>query len=76
MSDNISIKRFPNLWILSDDLSQKEYIKNQKLMKQDLLLSKVRELKKISDCENCNMELIKLKINEIISDIEAIGDRK
>jgi uncharacterized protein with PIN domain len=76
MSDNISIKRFPDLWILSDDLSQKEYIKNQKLMKQDLLLSKVRELKKISDCENCNMELIKLKINEIISGIEAIGDKK
>ena len=42
---------------------------------QKWLIEQVNELKKISDCEDCTVEIIKNKIDEIVGEFEAAGDK-
>ena len=67
--------RFEKLKSMRSKLWEKEILRIENLKKQKWLIEQVNELKKISDCENCTVEIIKNKINEIIGEFEASGDK-
>lgn len=74
MEEKSKNKRFDKLRILHEELVTQEQLRNESLKKQGWLLEKVQELKKISECENCTLDVVKLKINEIVVELE--GERK
>lgn len=76
MNDKNYLKRIETLKILCEDLWQKEQIRNETLEKHDWVLIQIKELKKITDCENCTVEIIKNKISEIVNEVETFGDKK
>lgn len=75
MEEKSKNKRFDKLRILHEELVMQEQFRNESLKKQGWLLEKVQELKKISECENCTLDVVKLKINEIVVELEE-GERK
>jgi len=75
MEERSKNKRFDKLRILHEELVSQEHLRNESFKKQSWLLEKVQELKKISECENCTLDVVKLKINEIVVELEE-GERK
>ena len=75
MADKDKKDRFEKLKSMRSKLWEKEILRIENLKKQKWLIEQVNELKKISDCENCTVEIIKNKINEIIGEFEASGDK-
>ena len=75
MEEKSKNKRFDKLRILHEELVTQEQLRNESLKKQGWLLEKVQELKKLSECENCTLDAVKLKINEIVVELEE-GERK
>jgi len=75
MEEKSKNKRFDKLRILHEELVTKEHFRNESLKKQAWLLEQVQELKKIAECENCTLDVVKLKINEIVVEFEN-GERK
>ena len=75
MEEKSKNKRFDKLRILHEELVTQEQLRNESLKKQGWLLEKVQELKKISECENCTLDFVKLKLNEIFVEFEE-GERK
>tara|TARA_Y100001937_G_C7070752_1_gene308244 strand:+ start:22 stop:258 length:237 start_codon:yes stop_codon:yes gene_type:complete len=75
MADKDKKDRFEKLKSMRSKLWEKEILRIENLKKQKWLIEQVNELKKISDCENCTVETIKNKINEIIGEFEASGDK-
>lgn len=75
MEEKFKNKRFDKLRILHEELVTQEHFRNESLKKQSWLLEKVQELKKIADCENCTLDVVKSKINEIVVEFES-GERK
>jgi hypothetical protein len=75
MEEKSKNKRFDKLRILHEELVTQEQLRNESLKKQGWLLEKVQELKKLSECENCTLDVVKLKINEIVVELEE-GERK
>jgi hypothetical protein len=75
MEERSKNKRFDKLRILHEELVSKERFRNESLKKENWLLEQVQELKKIAECENCTLDIVKLKINEIVFEFED-GERK
>ena len=75
MEEKSKNKRFDKLRILHEELVTQEQLRNESLKKQGWLLEKVQELKKLSECENCTLDVVKIKINEIVVEFEE-GERK
>lgn len=75
MSDKIKKGRFEKLKSMRTQLCEKELERANNLKKQKWLIEQVNELKKISDCEDCTVEIIKNKIDEIVGEFEATGDK-
>lgn len=63
MVDKPKKDRFEKLKSMRSQIWEKEMAKLENLKKQKWLIDQVNELKKISDCENCTIEIIKKKIN-------------
>jgi len=75
MEERVKQSRFDKLRMLHDEISARETVKNEKIKRQSWLLDQIRELKKISECESCTLEVVKSKINEIVIEFEK-GERK
>ena len=75
MEEKSKNKRFDKLRNLHEELVTQEQLRNESLKKQGWLLEKVQELKKLSECENCTLDVVKIKINEIVVEFEE-GERK
>ena len=75
MEEKSKNKRFDKLRILHEELVTQEQLRDESLKKQGWLLEKVQELKKLSECENCTLDVVKIKINEIVVEFEE-GERK
>lgn len=75
MEERVKQNRFDKLRTLHEELTAREAVKNEKMKRQAWLLEQVRELKKIAECENCTLDVVKSKINEIVFEFEK-GERK
>ena len=75
MADKPKKDRFEKLKSMRSQIWEKEMEKLENLKKQKWLIDQVNELKKISDCENCTIEIIKKKINQIVDEFEAVGEK-
>lgn len=75
MVDKPKKDRFEKLKSMRFQIWEKEMAKLENLKKQKWLIDQVNELKKISDCENCTIEIIKKKINQIVGEFEAVGEK-
>lgn len=75
MEEKVRNKRLDKLRILHEELVSQEIFRSESLKKQTWLLEKVQELKKITECENCTLDVVKSKINEIVFEFET-GERK
>lgn len=75
MADKPKKDRFEKLKSMRSQIWEKEMARLENLKKQKWLIDQVNELKKISDCENCTIEIIKKKINQIVGEFEAVGEK-
>lgn len=75
MEERVRNKRLDKLKILHEELVTQELFRAESLKKQTWLLEQVQELKKIAECENCTLDVVKSKINEIVFEFEK-GERK
>jgi len=75
MEDTPKKDRFEKLKSMRSHIWEKEMVRLENLKKQKWLIDQVNELKKISDCENCTIEIIKKKINQIVGEFEATGEK-
>ena len=75
MEERVKQNRFDKLRTLHEELTARETVKNEKMKRQAWLLEQVQELKKIAECENCTLDVVKSKINEIVFEFEK-GERK
>ena len=75
MADKPKKDRFEKLKSMRSQIWEKEMVRLENLKKQKWLIDQVNELKKISDCENCTIEIIKKKINQIVDEFEAVGEK-
>lgn len=75
MEEKVRNKRLDKLKILHEELVTQELFRAESLKKQTWLLEQVQELKKIAECENCTLDVVKSKINEIVFEFEK-GERK
>lgn len=76
MEDQVKIKRFEKLKSMREALCEREKTRAEKAEHQKWLLEQVEELKKISECQDCTIDIIKTKINEILCEISATGRSK
>ena len=60
---------------MRDALCEREKTRVAKAEHQKWLLEQVRELKKISECQDCTVETIKTKIDEILCEIAGTGGK-
>jgi ATP-dependent protease ClpP protease subunit len=67
MEDQVKVERFEKLKSMRDALCAAH---------QKWLLEQVQELKKISECQDCTVENIKTKIDEILCEIASTGGIK
>jgi len=75
MEEKVRNKRLDKLKILHEELVTQELFRAESLKKQTWFLEQVQELKKIAECENCTLDVVKSKINEIVFEFEK-GERK
>ena len=68
--------RFEKLRSMREQLWEKEMIRAENLNKQKWLFDQIKELKNIANCENCTLDIIKNKINQIVFEFEIAGDKK
>lgn len=68
--------RFEKLKSLREDLCEREKNRLVKIQYQKWLLDQVKELKKISECKDCTVEAIKIKIDQILLQISDPGSKK
>ena len=72
----MKVTRFEKLKSLREDLCEREKNRLVKIQYQKWLLDQVKELKKISECKDCTVEAIKIKIDQILLQISDIGSKK
>ena len=76
MEDQVKVERFEKLKSMRDALCEREKTRAEKAAHQKWLLEQVQELKKISECQDCTVEVIKTKIDEILCEIASAGGAK
>jgi len=76
MEDQVKVERFEKLKSMRDALCEREKTRAEKASHQKWLLEQVQELKKISECQDCTVEVIKTKIDEILCEIASAGGVK
>ena len=76
MKDQVKAKRFEKLKSMRDALCEREQLRLEKVKYQKWLLDQVRELKEISECQDCTVEIIKDKIDQILCEIIDAGVKK
>ena len=76
MEDQVKVERFEKLKSMRDALCEREKTRAEKAAHQKWLLEQVQELKKISECQDCTVEVIKTKIDEILCEIANTGGVK
>ena len=65
MEDQVKVKSFEKLRSMRDALCEREKTRKEKVQHQKWLLEQMQELKKISECQDCTIEIIKTIIQRI-----------
>ena len=76
MEDQVKVERFEKLKSMRDALCEREKTRAEKTAHQKWLHDQMQELKKIADCQDCTVETIKTKIDEILCEISSTGGTK
>jgi len=76
MEDQVKVKSFEKLRSMRDALCEREKTRKEKVQHQKWLLEQMQELKKISECQDCTIEIIKTKIDQILSEVIDAGSKK
>ena len=76
MEDQVKVERFEKLKSMRDALCEREKTRAEKAAHQKWLHDQMQELKKIADCQDCTVETIKTKIDEILCEIASTGGTK
>ncbi len=76
MEDQVKVKSFEKLRSMRDALCEREKTRKEKVQHQKWLLEQMQELKKISECQDCTIEIIKTKIDQILSEVIDAGSEK
>ena len=76
MEDQVKVKSFEKLRSMRDALCEREKTRKEKARHQKWLLEQMQELKKISECQDCTIEIIKTKIDQILSEVIDAGSKK
>jgi hypothetical protein len=76
MEDQVKVKSFEKLRSMRANLCEKEKARKEKAQRQKWLLEQMQELKKISECQDCTIEIIKTKIDQILSEVIDAGSTK
>ena len=76
MEDQVKVKSFEKLRSMRDALCEREKTRKEKAQHQKWLLEQMQELKKISECQGCTIEIIKTKIDQILSEVIDAGSTK
>lgn len=76
MEEQVKVKSFEKLRSMRDALCEREKTRKEKAQHQKWLLEQMQELKKISECQDCTIEIIKTKIDQILSEVVDTGSKK
>ena len=76
MEDQVKVKSFEKLRSMRANLCEKEKARKEKAQRQKWLLEQMQELKKISECQDCTIEIIKTKIDQKLSEVIDAGSKK
>ena len=76
MEEQVKVKSFEKLRSMRDALCEREKTRKEKAQHQKWLLEQMQELKKISECQDCTIEIIKTKIDQILSEVLDVGGKK
>lgn len=66
MKKQSKTERFEKLKLLREEICEKEELRQKNSIQKMWVLQKINELKKISDCDDCTIEALKSKIDQIV----------